>query len=267
MATAPVSPPAPQPEGPTQVRERTITPPRLPEGTDPWLVAWIAAHRTERELVDLVVRVHNGVGKDRYADAVALVRELDPPQSPEIDDDRGYLRLDWTFRQLVPAFLEAAGVVGDAVTLSASDPVVDDASALALSRPLHHAMTELSTALVTLNRRLIDEGHQSWAGPAEATARDTMWWSGESAAVVNRAVGLRGAAPREVAGLTNVASAVRAAVLRVASRAALADVAHDDQVAPAVDAALRPLCDQVRSSTLGMLRRALVLDAELGSTR
>jgi hypothetical protein len=250
------------------VRERTIAPPRFPEGTDPWVVAWIAARGAdERELSDLVVRVHNGLGKDGYADAVALVRELDPPPSPTLDDTRGYLRLDWTLRELTPALLEAAGAVDHASGLRASDDVVDDASALVLSGPLHQAMAELSRSQAAVDRRLVDDRHQSWARPAEAAARDAMWWSGDSAAVVNRAVGLRGPAPREVAALTNVAGAVRAAALRVAARAVVGDLGTPEQIAPAVDAALLPLRDRVRSSTLGLLRRALVLGPSVGTSR
>jgi hypothetical protein len=244
----------PVPAPPAAPTARVIRPPRLVPGVDvgPELAEWVASGGTRnRELRDLVAALARTTDTDG---ATMIARET--PRILAIDDDlddaRGYLRLDWTLRTATATWAAIGGFADLAESLRTLPPITDDGVALRVRPLLEQAGPLIQQVRIAVRRGPTDEWEEvAWRAARKGGRVDPLIEVCKSVPVHGRAVGTSGAAPGAVAALTSLAGAVRSDLGRIVARRGI-----DPTV---TDASPYPLGAAFRRSAMDLLARALDL--------
>jgi hypothetical protein len=244
------------PAAPAAPTARVIRPPRLAPGAgvSPELVEWVAAGGSRnRELRDLVA----ALARTADADGTATIARETPrilAVDDDLDDARGYLRLDWTLRTATATWAAIGGFADLAESLRTLPPITDDDAAL-LARPLlERASPLVNRVRIAARRGPADEWEEiAWRAARQGGRADPLIAVCKSVPVHGRAVGTSGAAPGAVAALTSLAGAVRSDLGRI--------VATRGIDAAITDASPYPLGTAFRRSAMELLARALDLRA------
>ena len=204
-------------------------------------VAWWAdeEHTDDPRCVSLPLagfgrRLNDVLPDVRRQELVPLIPSMVGTRADGLDEQRGYLALDWLIRTYTPAWLDLAGLSAEARALRDLRRIVDLAAAQAAG-PVVRAGQEKAAAAGAA------AGAAAWAA-AGAAARDAAWaaaWAAARDAARDAARAAAGAAARDAA---------RAAA-RDAARAAARDAAR-----AAARARLQPTVEQLQTSAVALFR-------------
>jgi hypothetical protein len=246
--------PLPVPPAPAAPTARVIQPPRLAPGAGaaPDLAAWVTSGGTRnRELRDLVAALH----RTADADGVAMIARETPrilAVDDDLDDVRGYLRLDWTLRTATATWAAIGGFPELAEALRTLPPVTDDDTALNARPLLEQASPLIDRVRIAVRRGPTDEWEEiAWRAARKGGRAEALIDVCKAVPVHGRTVGTSGSAPGAVAALTSLAGAVRYDLARIVAQRG---------IDPAVgDASAYPLGAAFRRSGMDVLVRALDL--------
>ncbi|KQY46238.1 hypothetical protein [Cellulomonas sp. Root137] len=246
----------PVPAPPAAPTARVIRAPRLAPGAgvSPELAEWVASGGTRnRELRDLVA----ALARAADADGAAMIAQETPrilAVDDDLDDARGYLRLDWTLRTATATWAAIGGFADLADALRMLPPVTDDDTALNARPLLEQASPVIDRARIAARRGPADEWEEiAWRAARKGGRADALVEVCKSVPVHGRAVGTSGSAPGAIAALTSLAGAIRYDLGRIVAKRG---------IDPAVtDASPYPLGAAFRRSAMELLVRALALGA------
>ena len=161
-----------------------------------------------------------------------------------LDDQRGWMAMDWLIRVHTPTWLSVAGLTGAGERLRSLSAVfdVDDLTA---------ALVELRFAR-QLARGACGTGPGAWLAPAVA-ARERAWVTAAAAAWAAARAGVGDIAGVRARAATRAAAGTAAATLARAARARSSRAGARD----ALSAALAPTLEELQESAFGLLDRML----------
>lgn len=248
--------PLPVPVPPAAPTAHVIRPPRLAPGAgvSPELAEWVANGGTRnRELRDLVA----ALARTADADGAAMIAQETPrilAVDDDLDDARGYLRLNWTLRTATASWAAIGGFPDLAEGLRTLPPVTDDDTALNARPLLEQAGPLIDRTRIAVRRGPADEWEEiAWRAARKGGRAEALIAVCKAVPVHGRAVGTSGSAPGAIAALTSLAGAVRYDLARIVAQRG---------IDPAVtDASPYPLGAAFRRSAMELLVRALALGA------
>jgi hypothetical protein len=169
-----------------------------------------------------------------------------------LDDDRGWMAMDWLVRVYTPAWLEAAGLHASAAELSELPPIADGESLRAALGVLDAARREARTA----RARMFGVPHPTgWAASVAAglAGREAAWACAGAAAWAAARVSIGDTAGDRARAATRATAGDAAAIAVRQSRLA----ARHGGAREAARSVLAPTLDSLTDSALDLLDRML----------